>query len=375
VATITGTAGGDVLRGTRGRDVIAGGGGDDTIWGLGGDDVLCGGAGNDLLVGGPGADTLVGGSGADTLSGGPGRDTLFGGQDGDRLSGGPGIDRLDGGPGSDTLNGGPGTDELVDPPGSLSAIVDDLDRDALGGWASSRSIATINAAITALTQDRRDAIPAIVLDSNAAGDARSKLLRVMKELLNAPGLGFYAEVWSYTVVEMIPGGFFGTCHHLFLDPAAFDGLSDHDARNVLGHESFHSFDCVNGGPAGALDEGAAIWVVKAFFPQGLDPAETWAEATYGTKLYYRDLAGQPDYPLQVAQNPTQKLLDVYAELAVRDPSRLPWNSQTRLTHCYQQWFETLNRNVDFFAVWLPSVKRATDLMLTDPQCRPVSGSG
>lgn len=65
----------------------------------------------------------------------------------------------------------------------------------------------------------------------------------------------------------------------------------------------------------------------------MDPAETWAEATYGTKLYYRDLAGQPDYPLQVADNPTQKLLDLYTELAVRDPSRLPWNSQERLIHC------------------------------------------
>ena len=90
--------------------------------------------------------------------------------------------------------------------------------------------------MTGLTQDRRDAIPAIVLSSNAAGDARSKLLRVMKELLDTPGLGFYA------------------------------------------------------------------------FPQGLDPAETWAEATYGTKLYYRDIVGQPDYPLLVAQHPTQKLL-------------------------------------------------------------------
>jgi hypothetical protein len=352
-ATITGTAGDDLLRGTRGPDVIAGGDGDDTIRGGGGDDVLCGEGGADTLIGGPGADTLLGGEGID------------------RLSGGPGPDTLDGGSGSDTLNGGPGVDELVDAPGSLSAVVDELDRDGLRDWASSRSIAVINAAVTGLTQDRRDAIPAIVLNSNAAGDTRSKLLRVMTELLDTPGLGFYAEVWSYTVVELTPGGFFGGCNHVFLDPPAFDGLSDHDARSVFGHESFHSFDCVNGGPAGALDEGAAIWVIKAFFPQGLDPAETWAEATYGTKLYYRDIVGQPDYPLQVAQHPTQKLLDVYTELAAKDPSRLPWNSQERLTHCYQEWFESLDRNVDFYTVWLPAVKLATDAMLTDPLCQPL----
>lgn len=174
-ATITGTAGNDLLKGTRGRDVIAGGAGDDTIRGGGGDDVLCGGPGDDKLLGGSGADTLLGGDGVD------------------RLSGGPGPDVLDGGSGADALNGGPGVDELVDAPGSLAAVVDDRDRDGLRTWASSRSIATINTAITALTQERRDAIPAIVLDSTAEDAARAKLLRVMKEVLDTPGLGFYAR--------------------------------------------------------------------------------------------------------------------------------------------------------------------------------------
>jgi hypothetical protein len=190
-------------------------------------------------------------------------------------------------------------------------------------------------------------------------------------VLAVPELGFYTEIWSYTFIEVVPGGFFGTCNHLFLDPNAWDGLSDQDATGVLAHESFHSFDCVNRGPVGALDEGAAIWVFKAFLAEGLNPAETWAEATYGTKLFYRDILGQPDYPLQVAQNPTQKLLDVYRILSDKDPSQLPWNSQQRLTACFQGYFEQLNRNVDFFAVWLPAVQQATDAMLADPDCRPV----
>jgi Ca2+-binding RTX toxin-like protein len=168
-ATITGTAGDDLLKGTHGPDVIAGGDGDDTIRGGGGDDVLCGGAGADTLLGGAGADTLLGGEGID------------------RLSGGPGTDTLDGGPGTDTLNGGAGVDELVDAPGSLSAVVDELDRDGLRDWTATRSIATINAAVTGLTQDRRDAIPAIVLNSNAAGDARAKLLRAMLARRERPG--------------------------------------------------------------------------------------------------------------------------------------------------------------------------------------------
>jgi hypothetical protein len=190
-------------------------------------------------------------------------------------------------------------------------------------------------------------------------------------VLGTFGLGFYSEVWAYTSIHMQPGGFFGTCNNIWLDPPAFDGLSAADARNVLMHESLHSFDCVNGGPSGALDEGAAIWITKAFFPAGLNPAETWAEATYGTKLFYRDFQGQPAYPLQVASNPTQKLLDVFRILADNDPSHLPWNSQERLSGCYQKYFESLNRNVDFFAVWLPSVQVATDAMLADPGCRPL----
>lgn len=137
------------------------------------------------------------------------------------------------------------------------------------------------------------------------------------------------------------------------------------------HESFHSFDCVNYGPVGALDEGAAIWVFKSAFPEGLSPAETWAEATYGTKLYYRDIVGWPVYPLlAVGSGASQKLLDVYRILSASDPSHLPWNSQDRLTNCFRQYFEPLDRNVDFYAVWLPAVQLATNEMVADPSCQP-----
>jgi hypothetical protein len=87
-ATITGTAGDDVIRGTDGRDVIAGLGGNDTIYGLAGDDVICGGTGND---------TIYGGGGNDKIYGGPGTDKLFGGSGNDIVSGGPGNDKCDGG--------------------------------------------------------------------------------------------------------------------------------------------------------------------------------------------------------------------------------------------------------------------------------------
>ena len=172
--------------------------------------------------------------------------------------------------------------------------------------------------------------------------------------------------------QSIGGGFFGTCNHLFLSPDAWAGLSDHDALAILMHESFHSFNCVNHGPPGALDEGSAIWVAKSTFPAGLNPAETWAEATYGTKLYYRDIVGNPDYPLRAPDaSATQKLRDVYALLAARDPSQLPWNSDERLVGCFQKYFESLDRNVDFFTVWLPAVEERTQQMLADSECKPI----
>ena len=351
--TIVGTAGPDRLRGTNGPDVIAGLGGNDTIRGQGGDDIICGGAGDD---------TLVGGNGIDVLDGGPGID---------HLSGGAAADTLDGGAGVDVLDGGKGANLLIDGPGTLSAAVDAGDRAGVASWGGARSIGTMNNEVQQLTPERLAAMPAILLDSNAQGSERDKLLAAMDTVLNTFGLGFYAEVWAYTAIHMQPGGFFGTCNNVYLDPPAFDGLSAADARNVVMHESLHSFNCVNGGPNGALNEGAAIWITKAFFPAGLNPAETWAEATYGTKLYYRDIQGQPNYPLEVAGAPTQKLLDVFRILSDNDPSHLPWNSQQRLTSCYQSYFESLNRNVDFFAVWLPSVQVATDAMLADPGCRPV----
>ena len=92
---------------------------------------------------------------------------------------------------------------------------------------------------------------------------------------------------------------------------------------------------------------------------------------YGTKLYYRDLNGQPDYPLTAPPSPTQKLLDVYGYLSAHDPSRLPWNSTERLQACFVRYFVDLDRNVDFFNVWLPAVEPRTNLMLADPECKPL----
>jgi Ca2+-binding RTX toxin-like protein len=125
-ATITGTAGDDVIHGTPYDDRLFGGAGNDIIYGYAGDDLLDGGPGHDQLFGGPGNDRLLGGSGNDRLFGGTGDDALLGGLGNDRLFGEEGRDWLDGGPGADQLDGGPGADRMIGGAGNDLLIVDAL---------------------------------------------------------------------------------------------------------------------------------------------------------------------------------------------------------------------------------------------------------
>jgi hypothetical protein len=335
-----------------------------------GPDELLGGLDNDELGGGPGNDRLAGGGGDDALFGDQGNDELLGDAGDDRLFGGQGNDLLAGGPGSDTLNGGPGSDELVDE-ASLGVLVDAGVRDSIQTWAADRTITDINAEVAALDRERRDRLAEVVLETNATSSDREQLLRAMQTILADADLGFYAEIWSYTFIDLTPGGFSGTCNRIFLDPPAFAALSELDARNVLAHESFHSFNCVNGGPVGSLDEGSALWVIPVGFGEPLLPGQSWAEATYGSKLYHKVFFGNPNLPLVAPLNPSPKLLEVYRWLAANDPSRLPWNSTDRLVACFDRYFADLNRKVDYLQEWLPAVDQATQKMLADPECRPV----
>ena len=374
--------GDDLLSGGQGADVLDGGPGMDTLdGGLGADSLRGGFQGPDMLFGGPGPDILEGSEDADLLRGGPGNDELSGGEGNDDLSGGPGDDRLfgdegddrlAGGPGNDFLWGGPGQDELVDgEPPSLSELIDVGLRDLIREWAAGLTMVEIDDAVAALDPAHHDRLAEVLLDSNAAGDERERFLRLMRSVLSVHDLGFYVEIWSYTRITLVEGGFGGECGQVLLDPGAFGGLPDNGARDVLMHESFHSFNCVNGGPVGSLDEGSASWVFVVGFRPVLGLGESWAEATYGTKLLYRDINHEPDYPLTAPLNPTTRLLEVYGWLSDHDPSKLPWNSQERLVTCYQRYYEQLDRDVDFETEWLPAVAAATQKMVADPGCKPV----
>ncbi len=112
VATIFGTAAGEVFKGTSGVDVIVGAGGRDKINTGKGKDIVCASSGRDQVRGGGDVDKLRGDAGRDRLRGGNGADRLNGGGAKDRLRGGPGADRLNGAGGKDRCNGGPARDRL-----------------------------------------------------------------------------------------------------------------------------------------------------------------------------------------------------------------------------------------------------------------------
>lgn len=105
MATITGTAGDDVLPGTPDNDSISGLAGADNIIGAGGADTLDGGEGEDQIRGGDGNDLILGGAGNDPfMFGEAGDDTIIGGDGDDHLRGGSGVDVFDGGAGLDRVS-------------------------------------------------------------------------------------------------------------------------------------------------------------------------------------------------------------------------------------------------------------------------------
>jgi hypothetical protein len=281
--------------------------------------------------------------------------------------------------GSTTSGGsaGAGTD-AAPREASLRDLIGASDRPGIRNWARPLSIGALNDAVAALPGSDRGALANVVLDTNATAGQRAHLLAAMRTVLDNRLLGFYAEVWSYTTISLSGGGFQATCNRVWLTPASFDRLSPLDTRNVLMHESLHSFNCVNDGPDGALNEGGAIWIYKLAFPSDTDDGASFAEATYGTKLYYRDVWSppQPDYPLgALPANASQKVIDVYAWLSAGDPSKLPWDVPGRLSACFDAYWSGIDRNVDFSRVWLPAEKAATQKMLADPSCRPDPAPG
>lgn len=252
---------------------------------------------------------------------------------------------------------------------TLSQLISNQDRNGIKAWAATKTLAQINDEVAALTQDDRNALPSVIADTNLTGTDKDKLLSAMKEILNNKSTGFYTEIWSYTHLDIQPGtgGGHATCNTAQLT------IKDADAatfRDTLFHESLHSFNCVNGGPQGALDEGSAIWIFKVAFPAGRNPDEIlagFAETVYGTVNYYRDYGvdGSHSITLNALTSPSAKSKELFNWLSSTDGSHLPWDNQTKLQYCYDTYYKNIPRTD---ADWFNKAKNASQAMAADPQC-------
>lgn len=250
--------------------------------------------------------------------------------------------------------------------GELKTLAARGDRQAIRNWANTKTVSVLNAEVAGLTLAEKAQLANSVLQSNAQGEQRTQLLQIMTTILSRRELGFYAEIWSYTDIFLDGNGFYynGAVH---LEPNAFFGMGFPQQRDTVLHECFHSFNQENGGPPDALNEGSAIWVFKLSFPEGRGLEDwDWAEATFGTKSWYRDNEGKPNYLLEAPKNPSNKLLEVYDWLAAKDPSRLPWRSTEKLQAIYNRFYAGISRKSPN---WLTEVQGARNRMLQDPAMR------
>lgn len=101
MATISGTAGNDVITNSTGHDMI---------FASGGNDYVDGGTWNDTIYGGNGADTIIGGTGVDSLYGDADNDTFFIDDKLDYYAPYKG----------DLIDGGSGTDQIITAPQSTT---------------------------------------------------------------------------------------------------------------------------------------------------------------------------------------------------------------------------------------------------------------
>jgi len=266
--------------------------------------------------------------------------------------------------------------ECLDPNRSeLARLIDDNGRSGIRTWAASRSIAEINASVASLNQNYRNKLATVILDTKAGGTDKTNLITAMQKILNNKSTGFYVEIWSYSLIEMPRGGGGGeaTCGliRLFTQGESSDSMLD-----VLLHESLHSFNCMNGGPIGALDEGSAIWIFKTAFPGSRSVGELQgglAETTYGTANYYRDYGvNESNYsPINAATGTTSKSKELFSWLSSTDPSKLPWDNQAKLQACYDLYYKGLNRKS---SNWFDLAAAASQKIATDPNCTGTTGT-
>jgi hypothetical protein len=124
---------------------------------------------------------------------------------------------------------------------------------------------------------------------------------------------------------------------------------------------------------GAVNEGIGIAAIHYAFEDG---DYSIAETVYGTKNWYRDLEGDPDYPLGDFSGIDAEMTEFLEAIDDRDASQFQWQDPEALKSDYENYWEQYTRAVkvvdengneswDDSAWWGTYVDQATNDMLAN----------
>lgn len=202
-------------------------------------------------------------------------------------------------------------------------------------------------------------------DGNPPG---AELTAGLTRCMETGRLDIYAETLATTAINV--GDYEGKLEYRPADNAVVldqNSIGDTESLgNILAHELFHAFADDHGGGYGAINEGFGIAAREYAFQDG---DYNLAEMVYGTKNYYRDYNGQPDYPIGDMQGADPKLTEFLTAMAGRDSSQLAWDKPEQLQREYDVYFRPINRAQDW-NTWLAAVDDATRRM-QDARGKPV----
>ena len=203
-------------------------------------------------------------------------------------------------------------------------------------------------------------IQATVRDS-AGNPPGPELTAAVTRMLETGRLDIYAETLATTAINV--GDYDGRLEFRPGEKAVVldeNSLGDtQNLANILAHELFHAFADAHGGGYGALNEGFGIAAREYAFT---DDEYNLAEMVYGTKNFYRDFNGQPDYPIGDMRNADPELQEFLEAMGARDSSLLAWQNPAQMEQEYKDYFVPINRNQDWND-WLTEVAEATQKML------------
>lgn len=109
---------------------------------------------------------------------------------------------------------------------SFGNFIAKQDRKAISEWFQALSIQAINESVNALSLNEKNKLATAVLkvkgNSTQAqkDDAYEILFDAVKSILANHSLGFYAEIFSYTDINIEGSGLFGNCGNVYLTQAS-----------------------------------------------------------------------------------------------------------------------------------------------------------